>query len=102
VDFPAPLAPTRARTSPCFSSNEIPRNAGTVSRENGCNSARHPDEAGGKYFSRFSTVSAKFSTERRYNLSNAGKQGLPLDADMPVVESPLPLVKIRKSRLAST
>jgi hypothetical protein len=78
VDFPAPLAPTSARTSPCFTSKEIPRNAGTVSRENGCNKARHPVEAGGKYFSRFSTESEKFSTERRYILSNARKQGLPL------------------------
>jgi len=41
-----------------LTSNETPRNAGTVSREIGCRSARHPDAAGGMYFSTL------FQTER--------------------------------------
>src|SRR4029077_9902966 len=75
VDFPAPLAPTTARTSPGFTSNEMPRKAGTVSRETGCSSARHPDAAGGKYFSTFSRLSARLFTNCRYILSNNVKQG---------------------------
>jgi hypothetical protein len=43
----------------------------------GCRSARHPEAAGGKYFSTFSRQSAKLSTSRRYILSTGVKQDPP-------------------------
>ena len=75
VDLPAPLAPTSARISPALTWKEIPRRAGTLSRDTGCKRARHPLDAGGKYFSRFSTRSEGSFTKRSYILSNAMKQG---------------------------
>ena len=75
VDLPAPLAPISASMSPDLTWKEIPRRAGTVSRETGCNRARHPLDAAGKYFSRFSTHSEGSFTRRSYILSNVMKQG---------------------------
>jgi hypothetical protein len=63
-------------TPPGSTSKEIPRKAGSVSRDIGWSIARHPLAAGGKYFSRFSTHSARVFTNRRYILSNAAKQAL--------------------------
>jgi hypothetical protein len=55
----------------------MPSKAGTVSRETGCSNARHPEAAGGLYFSTFSRLSAKFFTDRRYILSIVVKQDPP-------------------------
>ena len=79
VDFPAPLAPTSARTSPLLRLRTKCRaKQGPSAAETGCTNARHPEAAGGKYFSTFSRLSAKFFTSRRYILSNGAKQGPPV------------------------
>src|ERR1700730_1688497 len=76
VDFPAPFAPTRASTSLAFTSRETPRKAGTVGFAIGCNSARHPLVTGGKYFSKFSTLTAGLPTASGYIVTGPTEQGL--------------------------
>jgi hypothetical protein len=51
VDFPAPLEPISATASPSPTVKETPARALSVEREIGCNRARQPVKAGGKYFS---------------------------------------------------
>src|SRR5580704_11170173 len=55
VDLPAPFGPTIATASPCWTKKEIPARARSLRRAMGCSSARHPECAGGKYFSSAST-----------------------------------------------
>ena len=51
MDFPAPLEPISATASFSFTVKETPASALSVAREIGCNKARQPVKAGGKYFS---------------------------------------------------
>ena len=58
VDFPAPFGPTIATASAGWTEKEIPASALSVGRATGCSKARHPERAGGKYFSSDSTKMA--------------------------------------------
>lgn len=62
VVLPAPLVPSSATASPGFTRSETPRRAGTVAAAKGCAKERQPLKAGGKYFSRESTVMAASGT----------------------------------------
>ena len=92
VDFPAPLAPTSARTSPCCTSNETPRSAGTVSREDGMQERPPSGRRGGKIlFDIFEAEREVFHRPPLYPFER--RETRPTGADSPAtgdIESALP------------
>src|SRR5277367_5335608 len=67
VDLPAPLGQTSATASPRATEKEIPASAHWVARVKGSSIARQPEIAGGKYFSRPSTMIACSCVTGSYN-----------------------------------